>query len=53
MKLTRFALTYAIGPRRYTITLFGISAAHIWRSWDRPSSTLLDVRECDAHGLPL
>ena len=52
-RLARFCITYHIGPRSYTITLPGVSASHIWRSWDRPGSTLLDVQECDAHGLPV
>jgi hypothetical protein len=49
----RFLITYRIEANRYTITLPGVSAAHVWRAWDRPGSTLLDVRECDSNGLPL
>lgn len=52
-RLARFLVTYRIGPRSYTITLPGVSASHIWRIWDRPGSTLIDVRECDTNGLPL
>lgn len=29
------------------------NAAHIWRGWDRPGSTLVSVVECDANGLPV
>lgn len=49
----RFLITYQIGPHRYQITLPGVSASHVWRSWGRSGSTLLDVRECDKHGLPV
>jgi hypothetical protein len=49
----RFLITYRTQNNRYTITLPGVSAAHVWRAWDRPGSTLLDVRECDSNGLPL
>lgn len=52
-RLARFLITYRIAARSYMITLPGVSASHIWRLWDRPGSTLLDVRECDAHGLPV
>ena len=52
-RLARFLITYRIGPRSYTITLPGVSASHIWRSWDRPGSTLTDVRECDTNSLPV
>jgi len=50
--LARFLITYTIAAKTYSITIPGISASHIWRSWDRPGSTLVDVKECDSHGLP-
>lgn len=49
----RFLVSYAIGPRSYTITLPGVSASRVWLTWDRPGSELIDVRECDANGLPV
>jgi hypothetical protein len=51
-RLARFLISYRIAAKTYSITLPGLSASHIWRSWDRPGSTLLDVCECDHHGLP-
>jgi len=52
-KHARFLISYRIAAKTYSITLPGLSASHIWRSWDRPGSTLLDVVECDHHGLPV
>lgn len=52
-KLARFLITYSIAGKAYAITMLGTSASHVWRAWDRPGSTLIDVRECDNHGLPL
>lgn len=52
-RLARFLITYRVASRTYQITMPGISASHVWRSWDRPGSTLLDVQECDANGLPV
>ena len=49
----RFNITYRITGKTYSITMPGISASHVWRAWDRPGSTLIDVRECDHNGLPL
>ena len=51
-RLARFLITYRIGPRSYTITMPGVSASRVWLTWDRPGSTLIDVRECDHNGLP-
>lgn len=51
--LARFLVSYAIGPRSYTITIPGQSAAAVRQNWQRPGSTLLDVRECDHNGLPV
>lgn len=53
MKTARFAITYRIGAKRYEITMPGISASHIWRAWDRPGATLINVEECDEHGNPV
>lgn len=53
MNFARFLVTYRILGRDYSTCMLGISASHISRNWDRPGSTLLDVRECDAHGNPL
>ncbi len=52
-RLARFLITYRIGPRSYTITLPGVSASRVWLTWDRPGSTLIDVRECDHNSLPV
>lgn len=52
-RLARFLVTYSIGPRSYQITLPGVSASRVWLTWDRPGSTLIDVRECDENGLPV
>lgn len=52
-RLARFSITYRIAGKDYWTALPGISASHIWRTWDRPGSTLLDVHECDANGLPV
>lgn len=49
----RFLITYRIADNRYTITMPGISASHVWRAWDRPGSTLIDVRECGSNSLPV
>lgn len=49
----RFLITYRITGKAYSITLPGISASHVWRAWDRPGSTLIDVSECDSNGLPV
>jgi hypothetical protein len=51
--LARFLITYTIAAKAYSITIPGISASHVWRSWDRPGSTLLDVRECDLNGIQI
>ncbi len=51
-RLARFLISYAITGKTYQITLPGLSASHVWRSWDRAGSTLLNVVECDHHGLP-
>jgi hypothetical protein len=51
--LARFLIRYAIGGSTYTITLPGISAAHVRAAWDRPGAELLSVQECGSHGLPL
>lgn len=53
MNHARFLIRYAIGARSYTITLPGISAAHVRAAWDRPGAKLLSVQECDRHGQPL
>jgi len=49
----RFLISYRISGKTYTITLPGISAAHVRQAWDRPGSTLLSVCECDSNGLPI
>lgn len=49
----RFLISYRITGKTYTITLPGISAAHVRQAWDRPGSTLLSVCECDSNGLPI
>lgn len=51
MKLARFLITYTVAGRTYHITMPGLSASHVWREWDRPKSTLVDVVECDRHGV--
>lgn len=53
MNLARFLITYRIQDRLYSTCMPGVSASHVWRSWDRPGSTLIDVVECDRNGLPL
>lgn len=53
MKLARFLITYTVAGRTYQITMPGLSASHVWRGWDRPGSTLVDVVECDHHGIAL
>lgn len=53
MKLARFLITYRITGKEYQITMPGVSASHVWRAWDRPGSTLIDVRECDSNGQPV
>ena len=50
-RLARFLVTYCISAKDYWFTMPGVSASHIWRTWYRPGSELLDVRECDANGL--
>jgi hypothetical protein len=53
MKLARFLITYTVAGRTYHITMPGLSASHVWREWNRPKSTLVDVVECDRHGVAL
>lgn len=53
MNLARFLITYRIQTRLYSTCMPGVSASHVWRSWDRPGSALIDVVECDRNGLPL
>lgn len=51
--LARFLVSYAIGPRSYTITIPCQSAAAVRQNWKRPGSRLLSVVECDHNGLPV
>ncbi len=53
MKLARFLITYTVAGRTYHITMPGLSASHVWREWNRPKSKLVDVVECDRHGIAL
>lgn len=48
LKLPRFAVTYQIGSKQYEIFMRSFNAAHIWRSWDRPGSKLIDVCEVNS-----
>jgi hypothetical protein len=52
-KHARFLISYRIAAKTYSITLPGQSAAAVRQGWKRPGSTLLDVVECDHHGLPV
>ena len=49
----RFLVTYSIGSRSYWFTIPGISASHIWRSWDRKGAVLKSVVEVDQNNLPI
>jgi hypothetical protein len=48
----RFLVTYTISGRSYWFTIPGISASHIWRSWDRKGAVIQSVVEVDQNNLP-
>lgn len=49
----RFQVTYSIAGRSYWFTIPGVSASHIWRSWDRKRAVLKSVVEVDSNNLPV
>jgi len=51
-RLARFEHTYAIEGKTYQTIIPGVSAAHCWRSWDRPGATLTGVEEVNENNMP-
>jgi hypothetical protein len=50
--MPRYSVTYSIAGRSYWFTIPAPNAAHIWRGWDRPGSTLTRVEEVNENNLP-